>query len=224
MEQKINDKKINKILVSIIVILLLLIILLSTGVINFKSNKYDDYEPNNEVINNEDNSGSNENGNVENQEDNDDKIEDDDDFVDDDFVDDEIIVIDDLSKYGEADYTIIKEDKNTDYSFKINSDGNIIINGKNKISNISNAKSIKLFSPPSPKSILYILTEDGDIYKYDTNNYESNNYTAIKMEKYSNIKQIITYKKRSSEANGGCDYIVVVDNNEKYYELNSFCV
>ena len=87
-----------------------------------------------------------------------------------------------------------------------------------------NAKSIKLFSPPSPYSILYILTEDGNLYKYETSNYESNNYNATKIDEYNNIEQITTYKKRSTENKGGCDYIIIVDKNNNHYELDSFCI
>ena len=81
-----------------------------------------------------------------------------------------------------------------------------------------------MFSPPAPYSTLYVLTKDGNLYKYETSEYENGSYTATKLDKYSNIKKIITYQKRSIEAKGGCDYIFVVDNNEKYYELDSFCI
>ena len=53
---------------------------------------------------------------------------------------------------------------------------------------------------------------------------ESNNYNATKINGYNNIKQIITYKKRSAEGKGGCDYIIIVDTNNNHYELDSSCI
>ena len=81
-----------------------------------------------------------------------------------------------------------------------------------------------MFSPPAPYSTLYVLTKDGYLYKYETSEYENGSYNATKLDEYSNIKKIITYQKRSTEAKGGCDYIFVVDNNGKHYELDSFCI
>lgn len=69
----------------------------------------------------------------------------------------------------------------------------------------------------------YILTYNGDVYKYDTSEYENGNYKAIKV--ISNIKQIVLYKKRSNnDSKGGCDYIIGIDNNNSKYILNSVCV
>lgn len=128
-----------------------------------------------------------------------------------------------LSEYGKSDYNYINSVYNGDYSFKLLIDGRININFENYISNISNAKDFILFSPPSPDSTLYILTSNGDIYKYETSDYKSNNYSATKVDKYSNIKQIITYQTRKQNA-GGCDYLIAIDKSNKYYEINSFCV
>ncbi len=128
-----------------------------------------------------------------------------------------------LAKIGKSDYNTIKDVYNSEYSFKLDVNGKININFENNISNISNAKDIILFSPAGPNSYLYILTKDGDVYKYDTSGYKQGNYSADKVSNYSNIKAIIEYTTAGSNK-GGCGYIVLVDNNEKYYKLDSYCV
>lgn len=210
------EQKTNKILVVIIIILVLLIILLSTGVINFNKDKYSNYETNNEITNNNDYSNSTENNsddevsnntinnegnnNIENNESN------------------------DLSVYWLVDNKMITEEKTTDLTFKITADRKISINNNKSIANITNAKSIKLFSPPGPYSTLYILTKDGNIYKYETSELEKENYNASKVDNYTNVKEIVTYQKRSTENKGHCEYIVVIDNNGKHYKLDSMCI
>lgn len=193
MEKHKNSKGVIALLVMIIIVLLALIVLMATGTVNFKSlNTTTD----NQNTSNENNANNSNNG-----------------FT---------INVDELNKFGKSDYNIIKDAYNSDYSFKLLTDGRININFENYISNISNAKDIKLFSSSSLDSTLYILTSNGDIYKYETSNYKSNNYSATKIDKYSNIKQMITYQTRKEFA-GGCDYIILIDNNGKYYELDSFC-
>ena len=206
-----NNKNIEEIKNKIIVILISIIILLILAlicVVSIKKFNNKDTNTNNEIINNNNNSNKNDNNNNNDNTENTNNPN----------------TITDLSIYGEPNYSISTEEKNIDYTFKIQQDKSIIINNQNKISNITNAKNIKLFNPPAPYSILYILTEDGNIYSYTTSNYEANNYEATKIDTYNNIKEIITYEKRTTEGKGGCDYIIIKDNNNNYYELDSFCV
>lgn len=135
----------------------------------------------------------------------------------------DIKAYDELTKISKLDYNFIKSEYTTDYSIGLSIDGKININFKNNISNISNAKDITLFSSPAPYPTLYIVTTTGDVYKYDFSNYESKNYNATKINEYSNIEKIITYRTRKENA-GGCDYIILVDKNNKYYNLDSSCV
>jgi len=130
---------------------------------------------------------------------------------------------DELGKLGKDDYNFVKDVNIGDYSFKLEVNGKININFENYISNISDAKDIILYNSPSLESILYILTDNGDIYQYNTSYYESGNYDATKIDEYSNIKYMITYQTRKANA-GGCNYIILIDNNDKYYKLNSFCI
>lgn len=183
----------------IVIIVVLLVVLMATGIVSFKSSTTATNNQQTSQNNNDNTSGNNTSNN---------------DFT---------ISVDELSKFGKSDYNILKDVYTSDYSFKLLTDGRISINFENDISNISNAKDIKLFNPPSSNSTLYILTSTGDIYKYETSSYKLNDYSAIKVDEYSNIQQMITYQTRKENA-GGCDYVILIDNNEKYYELDSFCV
>ena len=189
-----NNKGLIICLITIIVILLTLVILLSTGTINFKEQN-ENTNDNHEILNNKDN----ENNNYDTK------------------------VYDELTKISKLDYNFIKSEYTTDYSIGLSIDGKINVNFQNNISNISNAKDIALFSTPAPYPTLYIVTTNGDVYKYDFSNYESKNYNATKISEYSNIEKIITYRTRKANA-GGCDFIILVDKNNKYYKLDSSCL
>ena len=208
------EQKTNKILIIIIiVVLLLLIILLSTGIIDFNKNKYSNYEPNNTTENNNDDlENDNNNDNTEKNEEN--KQND----------NTEENQTNDPSEYWLVNNDIITEEKTTELTFKITDNGKISINNNKTITNITNTKSIKLFSPAAPYHTLYILTKDGNIYKYETSELEKENYNATKVDAYTNIKEIVTYQKRSTENKGGCDYIVVIDKDNKHYKLDSMCI
>lgn len=218
MENQKNNKGVIALLIVIIVILSALCILFATGMINFKSNNIDNNDINentNNISNNEDNNGSNQNINDNNNAEHNDEEN----------IKKQNVTInkDELTKFGKSDYNFIKVVYNSEYSFKLDVDGRININFENYLSNISNAKDLLLFSPPSPHSILYILTTDGNVYKYETSSYGTKNYNATKIEQYSNIVQIINYETRKENA-GGCDYVILVDEAGKYYELDSFCI
>lgn len=185
------------ILIIIIVALLILITLVVTGTVNLKTTSKVNEECS--QINKEENQNSDEEGKTGG----------------------DAINYDKLMNFGKSDHNIIEMEATTEYSVNLETDGRININFINYISNITNAKSIKLFNSPL-NYMLYILTKDGYIYKYDLSNYESGDYNAIKVDKYSNINKMIMYKTRKNNA-GGCDYIILIDNNDEYYELDSSC-
>lgn len=195
-------------------ILLTLVVLMASGTINFKFNLNSQQitkENNNNINNNKNESQEDKttndnptNNNISNNE-----------FE---------VNIEELNKFGSLTYNILKQEFDMKYSLNLFVDGKVNISFEKDIDNISNAKDINLFSTPSPSnSILYILTIDGYIYKYDLSNYELGNYSATKIEEYNNIKKMITYRTRQANA-GGCDYIILIDNNRKYYKLDSSCV
>ena len=128
-----------------------------------------------------------------------------------------------LSKFGESDFNIIKLQSNGSHSFALDVNGKVFVDFDNSIDNVIEASDIVLFSANSDESVLYILNTLGELYKYDILNIENGDFSATKVSEYSNISKIITYGTRKSNA-GGCDFIILVDSDGKYYELDSFCV
>lgn len=202
-KQNNNNKGVIALLVVIIVILSALCFLLATGTISFKSNNIDANKPNDNVT---DNVEKDNNSNIVKEETN---CNTNDNFT---------INADELSKFGKADYNIIKNVYTGDLSFMLEVNGKIMISFENYISNISNAKDVMLLD-----STLYILTKDGDIYQYETSKYQSKDYNATKIDTYSNITQMIYYMTRKAHA-GGCDNIILVDKNGTYFRIDSRCV
>ncbi len=128
-----------------------------------------------------------------------------------------------LAKISKMDYNFVKGEYSNDYSVNILSDGKVLVNFNNYISNISNAKDLILFSGPGGDDLVYILATDGNLYKYNLANVNSKNFEATKLDEYTNIKQMVRYKTRKANA-GGCDYVIVIDNDGKYQSIDSYCV
>lgn len=107
-------------------------------------------------------------------------------------------------------------------NFKIRSDGKVTINNNKIIKNIFNAVSLRVITLSTSYSLIYVLTENGVVYKYNTSQYDNANYNATNV--IDNIKQLLLYEKRSTIPRGGCDYIIGIDSSNKEYVLNSFCI
>ncbi len=130
---------------------------------------------------------------------------------------------DELAKISKGDYNFVNTDSDNSNSVNVLSNGKVFVNYDYYIENITNAKDIVLFSTPSDDSILYILTTDGNVYKYSLADAKNKMFEAAKIDKYSDIKQIFRYETRRSNA-GGCSHVILVDKDGKYYSLDSYCV
>ena len=130
---------------------------------------------------------------------------------------------DELAKIATGDYNFMSKESYSNNSAIVLSNGKVLVNFDYYIENIINAKDLVLFSVPSDDTILYILTINGDIYKYNLDDANSKNFNASKIDEHKNIKQILRYETRKGNA-GGCDYVILIDNNGKYYSLDSYCV
>ena len=219
-----NQKNSNGIiaLFSIIVVLLLtFIILLSTGVITFKGSSQSSNQQDCGTTNNSNNdNGSNNENNSGNVVDNNSNCECKCDSKPDFKLDE--AKLKDLCGSATINSLILEHfDPNT--SVRLLTDGRISIGAEHFISNISNAKDMLLLTPPGPVSTLYILTEDGFVYKYSSEEYETGNYQATKVEGYSNIKYITKYLTNKINA-GGTTFIVAIDADDNYYKLDEFSV
>ena len=140
-------------------------------VIDFKTDKYNNILSSNDIVTNDINNNKN-NDNI---------------------VDNDESIVDDSD--NSVDNDILTKESNSKISVLIADDGRVAINKNKFIDYIKNAKSIRLIDQLSPYSMLYILTYNGDVYKYNTSEYENGNYKAIKV--ISNIKQISLYKKEA---------------------------
>lgn len=127
-----------------------------------------------------------------------------------------------LSRFGESDFNIIKLQSSGSHSFALDVNGKVIVDFNNYIDNISDAKDILLFNSEQG-NILYILTLSGDVYKYNVLSLESDEFTAGKIDEYSNIKKMFIYNTRKNNS-GGCDYVVLIDSDDNYHQLISLCV
>ena len=129
-----------------------------------------------------------------------------------------------LAKLGKSSYNYVYGDYDSMHSANILADGKVLIDFNNYIANISDAKDLIMFNGPTGNpGFVYILATDGNVYKYDLTNVSKSEFNAAKLDDYSNIKNIIRYKTRKANA-GGCDYLVIIDSNDKYYVLDSYCV
>ena len=88
-----------------------------------------------------------------------------------------------------------------------------------KITNINNAVDIAR----APDNFLYILTKDGDIYKYYIGITKDDGMDATKEEGFKDIKRIVEYSSSKKKA-GGCNYIIAIDKDNNYKVLSEFCV
>lgn len=126
-----------------------------------------------------------------------------------------------LEEFGKSDYNYIKSVSDMNYNIIINNDGKVVVNFDKTIDNVTKVTDIKLFSNDG-KDNLYILDENGDIYKYDMSDLDKDKVAAKKMSKYENISELIVYRTRKKNA-GGCDYLIAISNDNEYSEIDSFC-
>ena len=137
--------------------------------------------------------------------------------------DDNDINYEELAKIADGDYKFINRDSDNNNSVMVLSDGKVWVNFNYYVENITNAKDIVLFSGPTASSMLYILTIDGNVYKYNLSDADDKKFEAAKIDKYKDIKQIFRYETRKGNS-GGCDHVIIVDKNGKYYSIDSYCV
>ena len=80
---------------------------------------------------------------------------------------------DELAKISKGDYNYVKSDYSNDYSLIILSTGKVLVNFDEYIANISNAKDLIVFSGAGTDELAYILTTDGNVYKYKLTDFAS---------------------------------------------------
>ena len=122
-----------------------------------------------------------------------------------------------LKEIKSSDFNII-EGHYTEYnSFNLLTNGKVVIDLDKEIEGVSGATHMEFLD-----NDLYILTAKGEVYKYYTGITKEPNLKAEKLD-YSNIKRLVKLSTRKVNA-GGCDYLVVVDDQDNYVRVQDFCV
>ena len=124
-----------------------------------------------------------------------------------------------LENIGKGDYNILKSVSTQYAPYSLLSNGKVIIGFDRELSNINNAIDIVF----DTKDNLYILTKDGNLYKYYTGVTKEATLEATKLDDYKDIKMITEYHTRG-KASGGCDFIIAIDKDNNYKTLDAFCV
>lgn len=69
-------------------------------------------------------------------------------------------------------------------------------------------------------SICYILTEEGNVYKYSLDNIAKDNYEAVLVTDVNNVKRIFLYTYANVENTNSVSGIMAILENGEYVELN----
>ncbi len=123
-----------------------------------------------------------------------------------------------LTEIKDGDYKATKVESTHMNSYALLLNGKVVIDFEREITNVSNAVDIVLLN-----EYLYILTEDGNVYKYFTGITKEAILDATKVDTVKDVKKIVKYTVRKQAA-GGCDYVVAIDANNNYTSLEDFCV
>ena len=123
-----------------------------------------------------------------------------------------------LEEINKGDFNVIKQYSSEYDSINLLTNGKVMFGFDRSISNVSNAIDMLLINEN-----LYILTSDGDVYKYFTGITNNASLDATKVEELKDIKMIVKYGTRGLES-GGCDYIVAIDKDNNYKTIEDFCV
>ena len=209
MENQKNNKRVISLLIVIIVILSVLCVLFATGTISFKSN---------DVYNDENNSIINDT-----KEETTDKY-----FYD----------VKDLNVKALPEYQVfgdISKNKNVvetvdfgfekDYSAYLDLSGNVTVQKYSKSENekgitgnlnVNGIIDVVHFSVPAVEAeqLLYLLTDNGDVYYYRIGDIEKNSFNATKVESVSNVKKIFISNFSKANAGGSWALFAITSGND----------
>ena len=225
MENQKNNKGVIALLIVIIVILSTLCVLFATGTISFKSN---------DVANNETNENINDDNNVENNDENNSIIND----TKEETTDKYFYDVKDLNVKALPEYQVfgdISKNKNVvetvdfgfekDYSAYLDLSGNVTVQKYSKSENekgitgnlnVNGIIDVVHFSVPATEAeqLLYLLTDNGDVYYYRIGDIENNSFNATKVESVSNVKKIFISNFSKANAGGSWALFAITTNND----------
>ena len=225
MENQKNNKGVIALLIVIIVILSALCVLFATGTISFKSN---------DVANNETNENINDDNNVENNDENNSIIND----TKEETTDKYFYDVKDLNVKALPEYQVfgdISKNKNVvetvdfgfekDYSAYLDLSGNVTVQKYSKSENekgitgnlnVNGIIDVVHFSVPATEAeqLLYLLTDNGDVYYYRIGDIENNSFNATKVESVSNVKKIFISNFSKANAGGSWALFAITSGND----------
>ena len=124
-----------------------------------------------------------------------------------------------LESIKKGDYNTLKIIGDEYNVITLSTEGKVLFDYEREITNVNNAIDIVR----APDNFLYILTKDGDIYKYYIGVTNNDGMEATKVDEYKDIKRLVEYSSSRRNA-GGCNYIIAIDKDNNYKVLNEFCV
>ena len=82
--------------------------------------------------------------------------------------------------------------------------------------NVTGVIDIVQFNVPSMEAdqLLYLLTDNGNVYYYRIGDIEKNNFSATKVESVSNVKKIFISDFSKANAGGSWALFAITDNND----------
>ena len=210
-------------LVGIIIMILLVSVLVVTDVIRF-TNKIDNENQIQESANSNLNNVTNQDDSVQNNE------SEQENSIEGKFQ----LDIDKLSKYKNYDGTYgyfktIYMELNNEPGYKalLTIDGNVkvcYIDNCQTIYNHSNVIDIVQLDYSEGNIDLFILSNDGQVYKYSLANYNNNNFEVTKLENINQVEKIIEYN-YCPKSNAGCSWgLIAITEHGEYIEIGNATV
>lgn len=123
-----------------------------------------------------------------------------------------------LKEIKDGEFNIIKGFYGDKFSINLLANGKVNFDLDRELTNITNAIDIETLD-----NYLYILTKDGDVYKYYLGVTKEATLEATKVDGFKDLKKMVSYATRAKNA-GGCDYIVAIDKDNNYKTIADFCV
>ena len=225
MENQKNNKGVIALLIVIIVILSALCVLFATGTISFKPN---------DVDNNKTNENINDDNKVEGNDENNNNINDNKEETTEKYFYD----VKDLEIKALPEYQVFADiSKNTnvvetidfgfekDYRADLDISGNVTVLKYSKSENekgitgklnVTGVIDVVQFNIPSMEAdqLLYLLTDNGNVYYYRIGDMEKNNFNATKVESVSNVKKIFISNFSKANAGGSWALFAITTNND----------
>lgn len=135
------------------------------------------------------------------------------------------------SSYGNQQsysFEFSNSDTNEIYTVQVVLDGSVRIckgytqecNNIDNIKDVVDSKEFLSSSLDNP-STYYFLTNNGDVYYYESSNTINKNYKAVKLTDVSNVNKLLYINYYPIQQSGGRNVLIAITNDDNYVILNS---